>query len=188
MNRGGILFFLIAIAIAGLLTWLNNRWLTLKEFEFSQTEKKIDYYLSDFTLLNTYPNGDMRYRIQGQHLIHQEQSGGSEIFKPILEARDVDGTLLKVTSEKAQQAKKDGEIVLLGEVKVIKHAKTPVESFSLVTKDLNYNPVNKTLSSEENVNLQSYSGTLKGKGFYTNLNEQELRIHSNVHIEYQTIQ
>ncbi len=185
MNRGGALFFLTAIIIAGLLTWLNNRWLTLKDFQFSQTEKKIDYYLSDFTLLNTYPNGEMRYRVQGQHLIHQQQSGGSEIFKPLLQARDIDGTLLSITSEKAQQLKKGGNILLSGDVKVVKKSDSIKESFSLETKDLNYNPENKTLSSDKPVNLQSYSGMIKGNGFYTKLDEQELRIRSNVHIEYQ---
>ena len=188
MYRSGALFFVIAIAIAGLLTWLNSRWLTLKDFQFAQTEKKIDYYLSDFVLLKTYPDGQMHYRVQGRHLIHQQQSGGSEIFKPLLQARDVDGALLSITAEKAHQAKKDGTIRLLGKVQMNKANVPPVERFSLETTDLNYNPKEKTLSSQEALSLLSYSGIIKGKGFATKLNEQELRIRSHVHIEYQPTQ
>lgn len=184
MNKGGLLLLILSAIILIGTTWLNKSWLTIKDFTFSKNEKKIDYYLSDFTLLKTDGNGQMRYRIKGQHLIHQQSTGGSEIFSPLLQTRDSDKTIITLQSDKARQLHKNGEIQLLGKVTVVKESKIKAENFQLETRDLNYNPQTKTLSSKANVSLQSDSGNIEGIGFQSKLDEQELRILSNVQIEF----
>jgi len=184
MNKSGLLLLISAFIFAIAITWLNTSWLTVKDFTLSKNEKKIDYYLSDFTLLNTQKNGQMRYRIKGQHLVHQQSTGGSQIFKPLIQARDSDNTIITIQSNKAQQPLKDGVIQLLGNVTVVKESKITNESFQLETKDLNYNPQEKILSSDAKVSLHSDSGNIEGIGFHSKLDESELRILSNVHIEF----
>ncbi len=183
MNRGGLLLLILSIAIAILITWLNATWLTFKGYQLTQKEKQIDYYLSDFTLLNTQSDGQMRYFVTAQHLIHQQSTNTSEIFKPQLQARDIDGTMLILESDKAEQ-NKNGEIQLLGDVSVIKRSSKVEENFELTTRDLVYNPNKKTLSSKSKVQLDTYQGQITGSGFSSKLDEQELRIHSNVQIQF----
>jgi LPS export ABC transporter protein LptC len=183
MNRGGILLLAFSIATLIIVTWLNSTWLSYKGFQLTQKDKKIDYYLSDFTLLNTQSDGKMRYFVTAQHLIHQQSTGSSEIFKPLLLARDSDGTLITIKSNKAEQIN-EGVIHLLGDVNVIKKGSQDEENFELTTKDLVYNPIKKTLSSKNKVQLKTYQGQLDGIGFSSKLDEQELRIHSNVQIQF----
>ena len=183
MNRGGLFLLVFSIVTLIVVTWLNSTWLSYKGFQFIQKNKKIDYYLSDFTLLNTQSNGEMRYFVTAQHLIHQQSTGSSEIFKPLLQARDSDGTLITLKSNKAEQIK-GGEIHLLDDVSVSKTNSKEEESFNLTTQDLVYNPIEKTLSSKSKLQLKTHQGELSGIGFTSNLDEQELRIHSNVQIQF----
>ena len=184
MNKSGLLLLISTLVFAFAMTWINTSWLTVKDFTFSKNEKKIDYYLSDFTLLNTQEDGQMRYRIKAQHLIHQQSSGGSQIFKPLLQTRDSDNSIITIQASKAQQTVKDGNIQLLGNVSITKESDVTNERFQLKTQDLIYNPLEKILSSDAKVSLQSDSGNIEGVGFHSKLDESELRILSNVHIEY----
>ena len=180
MNRSGFFFLVFAILIALTITWLNSTWLSYKGFVISSKDRQVDYYLSDFTLLNTFPNGKMRYLLKGTHLIHQQSTGASQIFSPFIQARDNDNGKISITAKKARQDKKNGPIVLPGEVNIEKRSSKPVENFKLFTSDLTYNPVKKELSSTAKVALKSEFGNMQGVGFSTNLDEQELRIHKNV--------
>ena len=180
MNRSGLFFLVFAIVVAVAFTWLNSTWLSYKGFVFDQKDKQIDYYLSDFSILNTYPDGRMKYLIKGQHLVHQESTKASKIIKPTIEARDVDESIITISANEAQQDKKNGPILLVGKVEVDKNSEDDKENFKLLTRDLTYNPTNRELSSDAEINLSSSSGDLKGIGFRTKLDEQELRIHKNV--------
>ena len=184
MNRSGLFFLIFAIAIALTFTWLNSTWLSYKGLEFSQKDKLVDYYLSDFTLLNTFPDGQMRYLVTGQHLVHQQSTGASRIFSPVLKAQDSDNGIITLTAKTAQQVKRNGSIMLLGKVNVDKKGNTLSENFELLTSDLTYNPIKKELSSDAELVLTSVNGNLQGVGFDTQLDDQELRIHKNVQAEF----
>jgi len=180
MNRSGLLFLFIASVVALAFTWLNSTWLSYKGFSVSKNEKLIDYYLSDFTVLNTYPNGNMHYLIKGEHLVHQQSTGSSQIFSPVLQAKDIDGEIITLRAKTAEQSKKNGPINLNGEVVAIKDSHEVTESFELLSQNITYNPLIRELSSDEEITLTSINGVLKGIGFNTKLDEEELRIHKNV--------
>ena len=180
MNRSGLFFLIFAILIAVTITWLNSTWLSYKGFVLSTKDRQVDYYLSDFTLLNTYPDGQMRYFLKGTHLVHQQSTNASQIFRPVIQARDEDNGMFTISAKKAQQDMKDGPILLLGVVDIDKQSGKIAENFKMFTSDLTYNPVKKELSSNEKITLTSEFGNVQGVGFSTSLDEQELRIHKNV--------
>lgn len=184
MNRNGFFFLIFAIVIAIAATWLNNSWLSFNALTIDRKDKKIDYYLSDFSILNTYPDGSMRYVLRGQHLIHQQSTSASKIIKPIIEARDIDQSLISITALEAEQNEKNGAILLNGKVDVIKKSKNKDENFELLTTDLSYNPVSREISTDAELQFTSASGELKGTGFSTKLDEQELRILKNVQAKF----
>ena len=184
MNRNGFFFLVFAIVVAVGFTWLNSTWLTYKSFVFDQQDKQIDYYLSDFSIFNTYPDGSMKYLIKGQHLVHQQSTSASKIIKPMIEARDVDNTMILITANQAQQNKKNGPILLEGKVNVTKNSENEVENFKLQTTDLSYNPNNREISTDKELIFSSTTGELKGIGFSTKLDEQELRILKNVQAKF----
>ncbi len=184
MNRNGFFFLVFAIIVAVGFTWLNSTWLTYKDFVFNKQDKQIDYYLSDFTILNTYPNGSLKYLIKGQHLVHQQSTSASKIIKPAIEARDVDNTKIFITANQAQQARRNGPIILEDTVEVIKEGNKEAENFKLLTSDLTYNPNNREISTDKELSFSSITGELKGIGFSTKLDEQELRILKNVQAKF----
>jgi LPS export ABC transporter protein LptC len=184
MNKSGLLFLLFAIMVLVVFTWLNSTWLSYRDFDFSKNVKRIDYYLSDFTLLNTYADGTMRYQLKGSHLVHQQVTGASEIFSPELKARGIDNSIITLNAKTALQDKKNSSIQLTGDVSVIKMGSKPLDSFKLLTNDLIYNPIEKVLSTDKKLVFTSDMGKIKGVGFSTHLDKQELRIKQNVHTEF----
>lgn len=184
MYRSGLLFLLFAITVGGLFTWLNSTWLSFRGFELIHKEKQIDYYISDFTLLNTYPDGQMRYLLTAQNLVHQQSTEASEIFSPVLQSRDIDNSIISITSKTARQDKKDDPIQLFGKVEVVKKSPQKAQSFKLLTTDLIYNPIKKELSSDTKVLFTSDMGEMQGVGFNTKLDEQELRIHNDAQADF----
>jgi LPS export ABC transporter protein LptC len=199
MNYKGILLLVFSIIIAIAVTWLNNFWLSYQEFVSAGKERQIDYYLSDFSLLNTAANGDMKYYMQGQHLVHKNSTGGSEIFHPIIQATDYDGQTLFIHAEKAQQKKSQGIIELAGSVfikKTTSRNKTTINGlpldkpdnkatdFSLKTANLSFDPLKQEIFTDATITLISKDGLLTGTGLRGQLDQQELRILSNVHAKF----
>ncbi len=184
MNKGGLTFLIIAIVIALSFTWLNSSWKSYKDIILPQNAKKIDYYLSDFTLLNTQADGSMRYLLKAQNLTHQQSSGHSEIFNPFITATDSDGGIVSLQAESAIQTDEGALIKLTGNVSLNKAGGNKREEFQLTSSDLVFDPLKKELSSKSKVILKTDFGQLEGTGFSSKLNEQALRIHSNVHIEF----
>jgi lipopolysaccharide export system protein LptC len=188
MNKGGLTFLIIAIALALAFTWLNTSWHTYKEILLPQSVKKIDYYLTDFTLLNTQSDGSMRYLLKAQNLTHQQTTGKSEIFDPQIQATDSDGSIISIKADSALQSDENGPITLLGDVTLDKKGTDASGNFQLETSNLVYEPLKKELSSKTKVILNTDSGRVEGVGFNSKLNEQALRIHSNVHMEFKPAQ
>jgi len=183
MNRSGFIFLLVAITIALVFTWINTQWLTYSNLSFNQKDKKIDYYLSDFTLLNIQTDGTVRYQIKGQHLIHQQSSGASEIYLPFIEVKQKNISQTSLSARKAIQKQKNGPITLQSEVLVKQQNYSNNDIIQLKSSDVTYNPVKKSLSSKNAIMLTSKLGYLKGIGFTGNLEKQEIRILSHVQSE-----
>ena len=184
MNRNGSIMLIIAIFIAIVTLWINTNWMSHKNFQFIKKDKKIDFYLSDFTLLNTQANGEMRYLIKGKHLIHQVSNKATVLFSPLIKAQNTNAEITSIKADKAEQKEKNGSIYLLGEVYIEKQTIASTESTKFKTRDLVYNPIEKILSTDSKVTFLSEFGHFNGVGLTSKLDEQEIRIHSNVQSEF----
>jgi len=199
VNYKGLLLLVFSIVVALTVTWLNNFWLSYQEFISAGNDREIDYYLSDFSLLNTSPNGEMKYYLQGQHLVHKNSSGGSEIFRPIIQALDHDGQILFIQADKARQKNSQGVIELSGSVLIQKTThpnKTtansiPLDSatdkhadFKLTTSSLSFDPIKRKIFTAATITFITKNGFLTGTGLDSQLDQQELRILSNVHAKF----
>ena len=192
MNRKGLFFLIFSIGIAISVTWLNNFWLSYRGLVSGNKEKRIDYYLSDFSLLNTSTTGEIKYYMKAQHLVHKNSTGRSEIFNPVLQATDSDGKSLFIQAEHALQKESQGVIELEGSV-LIKKTDRPEQDiafdkissgFTLETKDLSFDPTKREIFTNAAITLKTKDGMLTGKGLRSKLDEQELRILSNVHAKF----
>ncbi len=188
MRSLGIVAFVSSVLFAVAITWLNLSWKTIKQFTNETSQSRIDYYLSDFTLIDTNQAGEISYQLNAEHLIHKQSSGTSEIYRPHIRQSSLDGKLLTIDSEKAIQAGKGGNITLTGKVRVKQATTNDFPAFTLTTQNLTYNPVEQKISSQAKSDFISPQGTMTGIGFETRLNDQELRILSNVQAEFKPSQ
>ncbi len=188
MRNIGIIAFVLSILFAATVTWLNLSWKTIKQFTNETSQSRIDYYLSDFKLIDTDKAGKITYQLSGDHLIHKQASGISEIYRPHIKNKASDGKLLTIDSEKAVQYGKSGNITLTGKVQFQQTETSNAPGFRLLTQNLTYNPVEQKISSEAKSDFITEQGTLSGVGFETRLDDQELRILSNVQTEFKPAQ
>ena len=188
MRSIGIMAFVVSVLFAGILTWLNLSWRTITQFTNETSQSRIDYYLSDFTLINTDKSGKISYQLKADHLIHKQASGGSEIYRPHIKMKSGNGDLLTINAEKTMQTNKGGNITLTGEVSVRQTSINEQLGFTLLTQNLTYNPMEQKISSTEKSDFISAQGLMTGVGFETSLDDQELRILSNVQAEFQPSQ
>ena len=180
-----IIVLLVVLIFAVIITWLNLSWRTIEQLVNTPSDTRIDYYLSDFTLTQTDAKGDIQYQLMGQHLTHQQKDRSSDIYQPRIQARSSeDGELLTIHADKADQSGKDGTISLTGDVVMLKPANESGIAFTLKAQSLVYNPNTKLMTSDADILFQNNNGILTGKGFETHLDEQELRILSNVQAEF----
>ena len=188
MKTFGRLFFIFAIVLASAMTWLNLSWKSIEQLTNTPSVSRIDYYLNDFTLMQTDGDGNVRYHTSGQHLTYNQASGASEIYIPLIEARSKDGELITIRSQKAIQEGKSGNMSLTGDIEVHKPLFNDSPEFTLTTQSMTYNPATQAISSTDDIELISVQGYLRGTGFETNLDEQELRILSNAQAEFKPAQ
>ena len=188
MRSIGIIAFVLSVLFAATVTWLNLSWKTIAQFSNEASQSRIDYYLSGFTLIDTDQSGGITYQMTAEHLIHKQAGGDSVIYSPRIKKQSSDGELLTIESEKAIQAGKGGNITLTGEVRVKQATTNDNPGFTLLTQNLTYNPVEQKISSKEKSDFISVQGTMTGIGFETKLNDQELRILSNVQAEFKPSQ
>jgi LPS export ABC transporter protein LptC len=186
MKYKGLILLFFSILIGLTITWLNNFWLSYQDFVSAGNERQIDYYLSDFSLLNTNSNGEMKYYMQGRHLVHKNATGGSEIFYPKLQAADTNGKNIIIHAKKAQQKKSQGTIELAGSVLIQKTTNTndTTTDFSLTTTQLSFDPIKREIFTHATITLTTKDGFLTGSGLHSQLHQQELRILSDVHAKF----
>jgi LPS export ABC transporter protein LptC len=183
MQKSGVLFLILAILIALMGTWLHNLWLQQQSTEFESTEKQIDYYLSDFSLLVTDPKGQMKYRMQGEHFVHHQQNKESDIYRPRVQARSNDA-MLTLEAEKAKHSG-FGDIDLRGDVKLDIPETKQTPGFSLQSESLVYSPTKREIATKDSFSLKTTDGNImNGTGMSENLDEQILRINSNVQTKF----
>ena len=185
MRSFGLIALGLSLVLAGILTWLNLSWRTISEFTNQTSQSRIDYYLSDFTLINTNKFGQIVYQLEGEHLIHKQENGASEIYRPSITKSSDKGNRLTINADKAIQISKGGNIELTGKVNVEQKSPDKLLGFKLLTQNLTYNPKEQKISTMEKSDFISTQGSIKGVGFETSLDEQELRILSNVQAEFQ---
>ncbi len=185
MNRNGLFLFVIAAFIAIVTIWFNYNWINYKDLRLIKKDKKIDYYLSDFTLLNINPDGTMRYRVEGKNLIHQQSTGATQIFTPLLQARSKSGDITTLVAQQASQEASNGPIMLIADVIIEKNSNNKNQTIKLQSSDVTYNPTTKVIRSDKKVALISDNAYLQGVGFISQLDDQEIRILSNVQAKFE---
>lgn len=183
MHKNSRLWLIPAIVVALLASWLHSLWIDKQQFIARIDKTRIDYYLSDFSLLKTDSNGEMSYHLQASHFVHQVASKQSEIFKPSIEAKQKDDTI-SIRADRALHFSA-GDIELAGQVHIQKPETREASGFHLETEDLTYSPREQTIATRGDFVIKTSQGDIiQGKGVSENLNNQVLRIKSNVHVTY----
>ena len=178
-KRRGFFLFILAIAIAITSTWFNDLWISHQESQSNTvSESKLSYYFTQFSMISTNDIGTMEYKLSGKHFSHWSEKDVSEVVEPLLFSYDSQKKSTKMTADKAVIQHKKDSLELQGSVNIKNFSS---DSSSLLETDLlRYHSSKRWIETDSQVTLTSDSSTITGKGMDSKLDENTLRIHSNV--------
>lgn len=188
----GIFLLLVALLIAWLSLWLNDAWINRQKKAATEAkESKVSHYFTRFSLSSINPEGIVEYRLFGQHFSRWSGKDWSEILEPHLVTFSTDAADNNKEKQSTDMTAKKGimrheqDILELQKAVVIKDLSSDPIS-TLKTELLYYHPEKKWIDTDVQVTFTSDSSVLMGTGMDSKLDENILRIHSNVHSTFKT--
>ena len=181
----GFFLFLIALLIAWASIWLNHSWVSRNSNDSEDAKQsKVSHYFTNFTLISTNITGEVEYTLSGQHFSRWSGKDWSEILIPHLISFDTKKISTDMTADKAIMRHEQDVLELYDSVAIKGFSSDP--SSILNTELLRYHPKKQWIETDSHVTFTSDSSTLTGKGMDSKLDENTLRIHSNVHSTFKT--
>jgi lipopolysaccharide export system protein LptC len=163
-----------ALVIAGL--WLYR----LNEPEILDPRIEVrtpDYTFEGVTMTNIAPSGIPLYRIDAPKMAHFSDDDSAELESPIMQIFRDSAPPLTVRSQQAWIASGRSEILLRGEVTILRPELDSRSTLTIETKNLRVFPKQQTATTEESVLAFSEDYRLYGEGGSIDLEKGYLRIH-----------
>lgn len=179
-----LFLLLIALLIAWASIWLNDAWISRQNSDATAIkESKVSHYFTHFSLTSSNAIGEVQYTLSGKHFSRWSGKDWSEISKPHLVSYSGNKQSTDMTADKAIMLHQK-DILELHDAVTIKNliAQPPT---ILTTELLNYYPEKQWLETDAKVTFTSDSSKLIGQGMDSKLDENILRIHSNVHSTFE---
>lgn len=178
-RRRGFFLFLLALAIATASIWFNELWINYQDDkEVNTTQSKLSYYFTQFSMISTNADGLIEYKLIGKHFSRWSGKETSEIVDPQLTSFNKQQESTNMTAEKAVMLHQKDNLELQGSVDIRNFNS---DSSSVLKTDLlRYHSNERWIETDSHVTLTSDLSIMSGKGMDSKLDENTLRIHSNV--------
>jgi len=181
----GVFFSLVALLVAWASIWLNDAWISRQKSDSVEAkESKVSHYFTHFSLTSSNDVGEVEYKLFGQHFSRWSGKDWSEVLKPHLVSFSEGNKSTDMTADRAIMHDEQ-DVLELHDSVIIKDSSSDPPSI-LKTELLDYHPEKKWVETDSQVIFTSGSSVLTGKGMDSKLDENILRIHSNVHSTFET--
>jgi lipopolysaccharide export system protein LptC len=136
-----------------------------------------DYTLESVTLTSLNNMGKARYRIDSPEMAHFVDDGSTELESPVLQIFRDNAPPVEVQSERAWIASNSSEILLIGEVIIVRQENDVRLAYTIVTRDLHVFPDQETATTEQSVLAFNDTYQITGLGGSINFTTGTLKIH-----------
>ena len=137
-----------------------------------------DYTLEGVTLTSLNNTGKARYRINSPEMAHFIDDGSTELDSPVMLFFRDNAPPVEVQSERAWIAPGSSEILLIGEVIIVRPENDVRTTYTIVTRDLRVFPDQEAATTEEPVLAFNNTYHITGLGGSINLANGVLKIHN----------
>ena len=137
-----------------------------------------DYTLEGVTLTSLNNTGKARYRIDSPEMAHFINDGSTELDSPVMLFFRDDAPPVEVQSERAWIAPNSSEILLIGEVIIVRPENEVRRAYTIVTRDLRVFPDQEAATTEQSVLAFNDTYHITGLGGSINLANGVLKIHN----------
>jgi lipopolysaccharide export system protein LptC len=173
---------LVAI-LAGVTWWYQYQGESTRIFA-PELSSEPDYYLDNFSLVQTDETGILRYRLRAERMSHLELDGTSEFEAPVFVFHRPPSPEWEISSERAWASPNAEEVHLLGGVTLHRAATTATEAIHILTSNVRLWPETQTALTDESVIATSGQHWIRGIGMSANMAEGNLDLLSHVRAHY----
>jgi LPS export ABC transporter protein LptC len=181
-----LIILVIALLSILLITRMED-YLGQQDISKVATEKdQVDYYLLNFSIMQTGADGKVTSELAGRHLSHWKEEKQSTVIAPIIFNGTDPTERTKTTADEAQVDQAKQQAKLINNVHIHQPAKGSRSESDLYTDHLNYDMTNHLVSTDAKVLITSPpNNTMQSTGLTGKLDEDLLRFNANVHSIYQ---
>lgn len=187
MKLKTLFFVLIALVIA-VIAHDARELFAPTSIEGSQKQREtVDYYFNDFEMVAFQEQGNPQYSVQGQHLTHSQTTETSRITKPDINSFSADGAITEAhLSAQNAELNHQANILELRNKVILLNGSDTEQTLTLNTEFLHANLATKHITTNQKVLIHAPNGLLEGTGMDSYLDQESLRLHSDVQTIYQT--
>jgi lipopolysaccharide export system protein LptC len=135
-----------------------------------------DYTLEGVTLTSLDNTGKARYRIDSPKMAHFVDDGSTELESPVLLIFRDNAPPVEVQSERAWIAPNSSEVLLIGEVIIVRPKNDVRMAYTIVTRDLHVFPDQEAATTEQSVLAFNDTYQITGLGGSINFATGALKI------------
>jgi len=178
-----LLALILLVVSAGF--WLTNIIKQTASQEFRPTSnKRPDYYMTNFTIHGTDVTGLAKFRLKAIQMQHYPIDDHSDLVKPKMLFYTPDGPPWEVSSETGRITSKNQRIILFGKVDIVRPKSETTPKVTISTHELHFEPSTNYLSTDHDVKYISGLNRIDGKGLRANLKRGFVRILENAKANY----
>ena len=178
-----LMAFLVALALGS--SWallVMNKKLSIEAKPAERTEP--DYIVQNFSYVRMTPQGQARYHLTGDTLIHRPADDSFVVEKPVLVSFGKRGEKQTIVSDLAVAEDENRKVHLYGNVVVDRPPFGNIEAFHMTTDYLLLFPDEDIMQTPKDVVITRGNNNIKltGTGMYANNVTRELRLHDQTRV------
>ena len=175
---------IVLAVLAGLSFWLQS---TVDRGE-TRNDGKLrhdpDAFAENFIVRRFDPQGQIRYRLTGPHLVHYPDDDSSELKSPVLTSYRADGSQVIVTGNHAKVTEKGATVFLWDNVIITRPATSDRQEMIARMPDLTARPEAGFAFTGSPVEITQGQSWLKGVGLHIDNNTSTLVLQSQARGTY----
>ena len=177
MKNPRTLLILFVLGIAAVVGWWLKEQLAPESLPYASARRQApDYSLQTFTLTGMSQQGQPRYQLRADSMVHYPEDDHSDLEKPDLLFFRENEPPWHVNAEKGKVYQQGELVKLLGKV-IIKRPPSPANGpVTITTYNLTVHPEDEYAETDESVHMSGNATDLKGIGMKVFLKEGRIQL------------
>lgn len=147
-------------------------------------QKEPDYIVEKFSYVRMSPDGQPRYIISGDKLVHRPFDDAADIDRPFVQSLSAEQPPMTINAKRARVDHGNTQVHLLGDVDIERKASANARPMRMKTQALTIFPDEDQMKTDKPVQMLSDGATLSGTGLFIDNAARLVNVGGRVRVVY----